>query len=161
MLFGCDLSYSKGCLCICILHVLYIMLQNIRKFLQISHKIKVWTITALTGPLYGDAPYAVTADDVVVGRHTSCPAGAGTSTSGSALWQAEARHTSTHEGGEGSQHDEVSSCWASYLQPLRQTLPRAPSQKLITAISIHSGNLANIFWLLTMSFTVRETRASL
>ena len=156
---GVIYRYSKGCLWICILHVLYILLQNIRKFLQISHKIKVWTITALTGPLYGDAPYAVTADDVVVGRHTSCPAGAGTSTSGSALWQAEARHTSTHEGGEGAQHDEVSSCWASYLQPLRQTLPRAPSQKLIMAISIHPSNLANIFWLLTMSFI--ETRASL
>ena len=94
------------------------------------------TITVLTGPLYGDAPYAANALVMML-----CPTGTRPAQHEqghqqvdlNAHWQVQpgtsahigtSRHARTHAGGwlpPPAQHDEVSPCWVSYLHPLGQT----------------------------------------
>ena len=117
-----------------------------RKFFhQISYTIKICTITALTGPLYGDAPYAANVMMLwPAGTRPSQQEQGHQQVDLNAHWQVQPHtqaHTCTQAGAlpPPAQHDEVSPCWVSYLHhPPWQTLPRAFGQLLIRLISIHS-----------------------
>ena len=95
---------------------------------QISYTIKIRTITVLTGPLYGDAPYA--AELVMMlwwsGTRPAQQEQGHQQVDLNAHWH-KCNLTQAQAHMQGSllpppaQHDEVSPCWVSYLHPLRQT----------------------------------------
>ena len=95
---------------------------------QISYTIKIRTITVLTGPLYGDAPYA--AELVMMlwwsGTRPAQQEQGHQQVDLNAHWhKCNLAQAQAHMQGSllppPAQHDEVSPCWVSYLHPLRQT----------------------------------------